>query len=415
MKRGLLKVLYTALIQICFYTSAIAAGVVSRIDIVGNIRIPQDFIKSYFQIECYEHIDTESLDKKLDKWSRKLYESGYFIFVDADYLITDSDSIEISISVAEKTLMFRNEGSLAGSCLNLYNLPVFGIDCSTDLGNKSQFLNISLHDVLFRRKVDASISVGHDGYSTVPYSLPDSSKKYDALEVAPEISTSVFNLIRFYTRFPYRYCLIEYKGVSDDGVDSSWKEKEDNFGFETGVDLDREYLKHITMIGYSLNLFFHTGFSPQNYWKWFIDGRFFFAPPIKNELAIRLLFMNARNTPVYHTPQLDSPRLLRGAPRGQIFGNKAFVANFESRSTDLITVKTPMMRLISGILLFADVGMAWNNEFPKEKLQDYLNVSAGPGLSVEFSYPIDLLLQIYYGYGVKNCTGKFCFSLGTMF
>jgi hypothetical protein len=41
--------------------------------------------------------------------------------------------------------------------------------------------------------------------------LPDSSKKYDALEVAPEISTSVFNLIRFYTRFLIVLSLLNIK------------------------------------------------------------------------------------------------------------------------------------------------------------------------------------------------------------
>jgi outer membrane protein assembly factor BamA len=414
MKNIIKQVMVILLFYFTILGTSVPAATISRIDIVGNYNVPISFIKAYFPLQIGDSINEKAFKSKLRKWSSNLYECGYFIFVESDYTITDLDSIEVSVSIAEKTLMFRNLGTLCGSRSDLYNKPIFGIDYSVEFGSKSQYFSVMFHDILFKGLLNGSITIGHEKYSTDIFQLGDSTKKYEMYGVNPEISSSQVNPFNFYCRFPYQYNHISMSIQSAQVNDSTWTKSENNFGIELGLKINKEYLKSINYLGYSFDIYYHNGFSPVQYQKWFMNARIYFSPPIKNELALRLIYSGTNNAPFYQKLKLNNPRLLRATFEDHIIGNNLLVMTLESRSTDLFTIKTPMMRILLGLLVFADAGVVWDSNLPKN-LINKCNIVAGPGFSIGFSNPIDLTLQLYYGFSIQNGSNCFNFAIGTMF
>jgi len=380
---------------------------VSKIDIIGNVRVDSDTILGLIFIKESMKLTEKQIQRKINLSSSKLYETRLFLFAEFHYQLLHSmeeKTVKITLSIGENVIFLDLMALEEGGFTRFKSISPKAPDFGFLVGDSNQALYFRFHSP-FSLPANLSVTVAHHADT----SGLDQGILYDTEAVSTRLTLEGNIAKNIKIKLPLNL----RKNLKGDPLKG-----ETSFDFAPGIALllDYSYLTRVYKVGFDIfgESSYGTGAFP---YTQFTTGVNLYFYPLRQSLLIlrgRYRQLNSATPAGYLISNLNNPFQVRGDIKNHYFGTRSAVLNIEQWFNRIFSIPASISNIYFHFLAFVDIGSAGDRINPIDPAT--WNLSTGGAIVIEFSNPLNLSLQAGYGYELwQNTGGRFYVKLGYEF
>ncbi|MDH4262747.1 MAG: hypothetical protein OEV78_06875 [Spirochaetia bacterium] len=373
---------------------------IAKITFIGNVRVPEKKIREMLSIKEGMKLSLRELEFSIKVSKAKMEGSGLFMFIEMNYETRDDATCNIIISMGENVMMLDIIGLEEGAFTRFSSISEKSPDFGFMVGLKSQSLYFRFPYWL-GSPLDLATTVTHHSYKIPFYTLKEYD--YEAASGRAALSMSVLRNWKIKVPAMFRYNIkSDTKTVNTSDLST---------GLETLLDFS--HYKDVIYAGFDLNAAVYQGIVKFPYTMTSAGVNVYVKPAKWEEIILRGRYRSTvnGNIPDYLLYRIDNEYQIHGQITNHYFGRNSVVLNAENWIRDIVTVPSSITNIHFNLLAYVDLAMAGDQIVAIHR--DTWNLSTGGAISVEFSAPLNLALQVGYGHELwQNTGGQFYVKMG---
>lgn len=376
---------------------------IKHIQLIGNIRIPAIKIRELISLRENRVLSLADLEKEIKISKAYLENENLFLFVDIQYEVLSDNDVDVTISLGENVILLEMLALPEASLTRFNSISEKAPDFGFYAGSALQALYFRF-PYIFSSPLSFSLTAGHQ-LRRINFNI---NKPYDY--------ESAFGRLSFDLSPLYWLKLKAFSDAKYNARGSAYFVNSPDISGGGAALVDFSNLKSVYHIGFDLSAQIRQGFYSFGYTAFSGNFNLYIKPFKWEELIVRGRYYKVfqQNVPDYILGDISGEYNIRGNVTRYYYGRQTVMINCENWIRDIFVIPAKVTSIHFNVLAFADFGAGYNSSLIFKK--EYWNFAVGGAIEMNMSNPVNLSMEMGYGYELwQNTGGNFYVKLGRKF